>query len=431
MEFRLLCISVISIQISTMMMILLGQQVAVCGAFVFGGWTQTRSGIPTTRFLSTKPSPPSPRSVLFQHVRSQTYQQDVQAEHDFVAVTDVIRAVEADPVETATVRTSTATVPTTVTATVTTTTLNNNMNNRACWMDRVQQLHDYSCVHGTTLVPKRYKANPPLGNWVNKQRQVYRKFLRKEQPCALTQQHVDILNSLGFCWDASNVTHTVTTTTATASTVTTPRHQTSSSSSPLFTKVDTPESDANTDATDHVWWTRLKEFEHYMACLNNTSSTNDNMTTPLMNANLPRGESTSPPPTHIRAWIRQQRRNFKMNPNRLSQPQYEALNAIDPNWSVSRRQFQWNVQFQQLRIYKQQHGDCIVPISHANKQLANWVHNQRKQYNLRLKGKASDLTTERLQRLQDIGFVWNRWEYEFTKKQVQTGYATVPKKRVT
>jgi hypothetical protein len=131
--------------------------------------------------------------------------------------------------------------------------------------------------------------------------------------------------------------------------------------------------------------------------------------------------SNSSPPTHLRAWIREQQRDYQtMNSTgtRLSVTQSEALSAIDPDWWKTQRQIQWDVRYCQLQVYQAEHGDCCVPISYANKQLAHWVHNQRKQYNLRRSSKASDLTTERLQRLRDIGFVWNRWEYEFEKKAV-------------
>jgi hypothetical protein len=339
MELRLLWISTI----------LLGELVGV------SAWT--RSGIPTTtRWRSTS------RLVLWEHVGSQTYRQphypDVQ--DDNAGEGDTAARFETTPVSTAPVT-----------------------RNRASWMDRVQQLQAYKATHGNALVPKRYKENPTLGNWVNKQRQNYRKFQRSEQPCSLTSQHVDILNSVGFCWDASNVTTAVAT------------------------------------ADDVAWWSRLKEFERYMTSIDNGKN-ND----VACLENFPCHDSNeSSPPTHVRAWIREQRRDYQVvNGGQLSVQQSEALSAIDPDWWKNKRQVQWDVRYRQLQVYKKEYGDCCVPISYANKQLANWVHNQRKQYNLRRQGKASDLTTERLQRLQEIGFVWNRWEYEFTKKQVQTGY---------
>jgi hypothetical protein len=322
---------------------------------------------------------PASRLVLWEHAGSQTYHQhlpqyaDVQDDH---AVTDIDDATTSARVETNTVSTTVATASV--------------ARNRASWMDRVQELQEYRSTHGNTLVPKRYKENPALGNWVNKQRQSYRKFLRDEQPCSLTSQRIGILNSVGFCWDASNVT-------AAASTITTATTQ-----------------DGESTGGDDAWWSRLRELEHYLDADNSGKSIDVTYV-----ANIPRHDhdEASQPPPHMRAWIREQRSDYQMN--LLSVQQSEALSAIDPDWWKSQRQVQWDVRYHQLQVYKQEHGDCCVPISYANKQLANWVHNQRKQYNLRQTGKASDLTTERLQRLQEIGFVWNRWEYEFEKHWIR------------
>ena len=45
---------------------------------------------------------------------------------------------------------------------------------------KVLELEKYKAEHGDCLVPKRYEENRSLGNWVNKQRQLYRKFLAGE-----------------------------------------------------------------------------------------------------------------------------------------------------------------------------------------------------------------------------------------------------------
>ena len=42
------------------------------------------------------------------------------------------------------------------------------------------ELQLYRQENGHCLVPKRYETNPALGNWVNKQRQNYRKFINGE-----------------------------------------------------------------------------------------------------------------------------------------------------------------------------------------------------------------------------------------------------------
>jgi hypothetical protein len=49
------------------------------------------------------------------------------------------------------------------------------------FVQKLLELEDYRQENGNCLVPKRYHRNPSLGNWVNKQRQNYRKFLKGEK----------------------------------------------------------------------------------------------------------------------------------------------------------------------------------------------------------------------------------------------------------
>jgi hypothetical protein len=45
------------------------------------------------------------------------------------------------------------------------------------YAQKVMELSRFKSENGHCLVPKRYDKNPSLGNWVNKQRQLYRKYL--------------------------------------------------------------------------------------------------------------------------------------------------------------------------------------------------------------------------------------------------------------
>ena len=56
--------------------------------------------------------------------------------------------------------------------------------------------------------------------------------------------------------------------------------------------------------------------------------------------------------------------------------------------------------FDTLVAYQQQHGDCLVPGSYSDKQLARWVVKQRT-----LKNRVK-LEPVREQRLEELGFVW-------------------------
>jgi Helicase associated domain len=247
------------------------------------------------------------------------------------------------------------------------------------WIERARQLYEFQQQHGHSLVPRRCKENPALGNWVNKQRQQYRNYQAGTKPCSLTETRIDILNQMNFCWDTTTTKN-------------------------------------NEKGDQQHWWSCLEELRSWYLHLNDGVQS-----TSLVHV---------PRQTKLGVWLDRQRKTYldgKYNhgtstdslQEQLSEKQIASLSDIDPDWWMTRRQWQWETRYRELQDYASCHGDCCVPISYANnKLLANWVSNQRKQYNLRAAGKLSDLTDDRFQRLKAIGFVWNRWEYEFDKKEV-------------
>ncbi len=51
----------------------------------------------------------------------------------------------------------------------------------SAFAQKLIELEEYKKKHGNCLVPRRYEENPSLGNFVNKQRQSYRKYLLGEK----------------------------------------------------------------------------------------------------------------------------------------------------------------------------------------------------------------------------------------------------------
>ena len=60
----------------------------------------------------------------------------------------------------------------------------------------------------------------------------------------------------------------------------------------------------------------------------------------------------------------------------------------------------WSVKYFILKQFKAQHGHCSVPRSH--KDLGFWVNNQRKAY------KKKTMAKERIEKLDNIGFLWSK-----------------------
>jgi Helicase associated domain len=248
------------------------------------------------------------------------------------------------------------------------------------WMNRYNELVEFHTTYGHAIVPKRYKDNPTLGNWVNKQRQHYRNYMQLERPCSLTKKRIDLLNQLQFCWDAS-----------------------------ICSKLNNKclVSSANND----VWW---KQYNMLKSIIHSPSSVSENN----HDDNIFHG-----PINYVHRynsilgnWIDKQRELYSNNQTVFSCEKVEALQQLDHYWYMTPRDYLWEKRFLQLQEYKSNNGDCCVPIGYVhNKQLGQWVSNQRKKY----KCIPALISENRIERLNSIGFVWNRWEYEFNKKQVQ------------
>mmetsp|Transcript_11370 Transcript_11370/g.17591 ORF Transcript_11370/g.17591 Transcript_11370/m.17591 type:complete len:451 (-) Transcript_11370:1235-2587(-) len=103
----------------------------------------------------------------------------------------------------------------------------------------------------------------------------------------------------------------------------------------------------------------------------------------------------------------------------------------------------WKSRYNELVAYKLQNGDTNVPTKNykPNPQLAHWVHTQRTRRRAWDAGKAGagDLTQERIDALDSIGFQWNPgrrvnddlWEQRFNELcefKRENGHTNVPEK---
>jgi len=68
----------------------------------------------------------------------------------------------------------------------------------------------------------------------------------------------------------------------------------------------------------------------------------------------------------------------------------------------------WTGKFEELTEFCEQYGHCLVPNSFPqNPALAQWVKRQRYQYKVKFLNKRSTMSDERVQALEEIGFVWD------------------------
>ena len=224
---------------------------------------------------------------------------------------------------------------------------------------RFKELLAYKNKHASCAVPKRYKDNPTLGmfcfirsnfvelflclfvcthsvmyffvrkienkgNWVNKTRQMYRKY-NEGKPSSMTPERIKILNDVAFIWSGSfDMNHDV---------------------ANKFEHGDSIISNTKFTMQDQLWMNRYSKLKEYWMEGGNCYS------------NL-----RSSPYQKLSSWAMRQRREYHnlkrgekstMNPRRI-----ELLEKIGFDWSP--RETKWNARVKELIEYKKLHGDCLV-----------------------------------------------------------------------
>ncbi|CAJ1937634.1 unnamed protein product [Cylindrotheca closterium] len=103
--------------------------------------------------------------------------------------------------------------------------------------------------------------------------------------------------------------------------------------------------------------------------------------------------------------------------------QYKKLNEKDPSSTMTTRRIEelesvgfvwhshaaaWMEKLNDLKAFKAQTGHCNVPSHYPeNVQLSTWVKCQRRQYKLYISGASSNMTVQRFEALEDLGFVFD------------------------
>jgi hypothetical protein len=112
-----------------------------------------------------------------------------------------------------------------------------------------------------------------------------------------------------------------------------------------------------------------------------------------------------------------------------------SASPADPNMRIHPYQHeQWMKRYQDLVEYQRARGHCSVPyVYKEDPRLGQWVKRQRHQYKLQKQGHHSNLTQERIQMLEILGFIWDShgaaWDEKFQElKQFRKirGHCNVP-----
>ena len=67
------------------------------------------------------------------------------------------------------------------------------------WMENCSKLEQYREKYGDCKVPRRFKDDPPLGNWVFNQRKRYRELTADGLP-SMEESRIERLERIGFVW---------------------------------------------------------------------------------------------------------------------------------------------------------------------------------------------------------------------------------------
>lgn len=228
------------------------------------------------------------------------------------------------------------------------------------WLDDL--MHYRAKYDGDCNVPVKYPEYPGLGNFVNRQRSEYRKFIQGKGS-SLTESKIRLLDRVNFVWSVRGGGHA-------------------------------------------SWGSRLRDLEAYHRVHGHT--------------NVPKNYPPNPP---LGYWVNEQRFQYKrlemgkssyMNPQKI-----EKLNALNFKWSLRVSNRSWEEWMCELRKYKEEHGHVNVPLKYEpNMALGSFVNNQRTRYRLYQSEKRGEggqeqnrhslsMTEDKIRDLEELGFVWN------------------------
>ena len=230
------------------------------------------------------------------------------------------------------------------------------------WEERLTELAAFKTMpeHGHCNVPKSYPANPQLGWWVQTQRKQKERYAADPTASQLTVERVERLEALGFAWDLSPV----------------------------------------------AWGERLAELAAFTAGAYGYNPGHSHCIVPVSEG--------YPENKQLGKWVTRQRAEktkYDADPttSQITAERVAQLEALGFPWHP--RAAAWEEKLRQLMAFKAmpQHGHCIVPEGYPeNKHLGKWVTRQRNQKTRYDSDPAtSQLTLERVAKLEALGFAWD------------------------
>jgi hypothetical protein len=266
----------------------------------------------------------------------------------------------------------------------------NHQKQNEVWSNHLQELREYQTQHGLTRVP--YMVSGNLGKWIRKLRWYNRLNEEHGKSTPLTAERKKLLDEMGFNWVKE---------------------------SPLekeerLQAEKQEKQERKQVARNEMWSNRLQELREYQ--------TQHGLT------RVPYLVSGA-----LGKWILTQRRHNQRNEEQgkstpLTAERRKILDEMGFNWGKesplekeerkqvaiieqkNRFEIAWSNKLKDLREFQTEHGHIRVP--RKSGPLGEWVRNQRQYNRLNEEGQSTQLTTERKQLLDEMGFIWNPLEHK-------------------
>jgi hypothetical protein len=121
------------------------------------------------------------------------------------------------------------------------------------------------------------------------------------------------------------------------------------------------------------------------------------------------GHCNAPHKCSLGYWVGTQRRQYKLHlqeeKSHMTTVRIQELERLGFEWDIYGAA--WEDRFTELADYRKIHGHCSVPQKYSDHpKLATWVATQKNHYRWHVEGKASPMTTFRIQALESLGFEW-------------------------
>jgi hypothetical protein len=259
-----------------------------------------------------------------------------------------------------------------------------NQPNEVKWEAQLARLVAYKAAHGDCSVPQRWAEDPPLANWVKRQRAGKRGLDRGQPSEGVTAARATKLEALGFSWAPS------------------------------------PKPGGAALPNEAAWEVQLARLLAYKGAHGDFD--------------VPQGWAEDPP---LANWVKKQRACKRAldrgEPSEgMTAERAAKLTVLGFAWEGSNMDDAgWEAQLAKLKAYKRKHGDCSVPRGWAeDPRLSQWVSTQRKFKRALDRGEPSEgMTAERAAKLTVLGLKWDGAKRSSEDAQSAGSASGAPKKQ--